>query len=110
MGRNAQRRRTAKAANALRRRAGRMVSLPPRPVAYLDLRQYLVDHFGMTRKEAMAAILEGKVNVNGEVQGYRDFPKHQLERDGLGRPRIMVEGMPDPRPPAAGILLKRKEA
>lgn len=69
------------------------------PTAYVDLVHYLVEHgYLRTAREARLAIVGGKVNVNGEVYAYQHYPKHQLDRDDLGRYRIMVEGVKDPRP------------
>jgi hypothetical protein len=70
---------------------------PPR-TSYIDLVEYLVSR-GWTAKhsEARDWLLRGKVNVNGEVISYPHFPLKDLEFDNAGRPRIMVEGQPDPR-------------
>lgn len=71
----------------------------PEPVPHLDLVDYLITRgYCRTRAEALGHLLGGRVNVNGKVWAYPHVPKHSLSHDEFGRPRIMVEGVPDPRP------------
>lgn len=72
-----------------------------RPIPHMDLVAYLADQgFVRSRTEARRALVGGRVNVNGAVWAYPHVPRHLLEHDQFGRPRIMVEGTPDPRPTA----------
>ncbi len=79
-----------------RRRAGRPRR---RLVAHIDVRRYLVENGYVRSKRAAAEALEGgKVSINGKTYAYPHFVKHLLDYDDCGRPRIMVENVPDPRP------------
>lgn len=72
---------------------------PSSPVPYVDLVNYLVTRgYCRTRSEARAALVHGRVNVNGKVWAYPHVPKNHIGHDDYGRPRVMVEGVPDPRP------------
>jgi hypothetical protein len=91
VGRNAQRRRRAQLSARKRPR--------PRPTAHIDVRAYLVSRgYVKNRREAAEALEKGKVSINGQTYAYPHFPKHHLEHDDCGRPRIMLEGVRDPRP------------
>jgi hypothetical protein len=80
-----------------RRLAGRR--LPRRLPAFLDVRAYLLSRgYVRSRREAAEALEAGKVSINGATYAYPHFPKDQLQHDDCGRPRIMLEGTPDPRP------------
>ena len=66
---------------------------------YIDVRRYLVEHnYVRSRREAAEALESGKVSINGKTYAYPHFPHHELDYDSCGRPRIMVERVPDPRP------------
>lgn len=70
-----------------------------RPTAYIDVRAYLLSRgYVKSRRAAAEALESGKVSINGNTYAYPHFPKHQLEHDDCGRPRIMVDKVPDPRP------------
>lgn len=72
---------------------------PKRLPAYLDVRAYLREQgYVRSRREAAEALEKGKVSINGQTFSYPHFPKHELSYDSCGRPRIMVERVPDPRP------------
>ena len=78
------------------RRAGRPHS---RSLAHIDVRRYLVEQgYVRSRREAAEALESGKVSINGKTYAYPHFVKHLLEYDDCGRPRVMVEAIPDPRP------------
>jgi hypothetical protein len=109
MGRNAQKRRAAKAA----RRSGGTPAhplVPPAtphnraPRAHLSLPDYLTTHWPLSRRQAVEKLLGGKVNVNGSVWAYPEVPIDVLQINDEGHYRIMVEGMPDPRPPKVVLL------
>jgi hypothetical protein len=69
------------------------------PTGYLDVRAYLLSRgYVRNRREAAEALERGKVSINGKTWAYPHHPKHLLDYDDCGRPRIMVEGVPDPRP------------
>lgn len=98
MGRNAQRRRAAKdAARATRTKA---------PRKFLSLPDYLAAGWGVSHKQAVDWLLSGRVNVNGEVWAYPEVPIDTLNVNDQGNYRIMVEGVPDPRPPRGALILK----
>jgi hypothetical protein len=79
------------------RRAG--VRIRRKLPAYLDVRAYLLSRgYVRSRRQAAEALEAGKVSINGATYSYPHFPKDQLDYDSCGRPRIMVEGVPDPRP------------
>ncbi len=82
-------------ARLARRAAGPQASKPAR---YLDLVDYIVSRGWTTkRSQARAWLRSGKVNINGATWAYPSYPVKDLEHDSAGRPRIMVEGQPDPR-------------
>lgn len=67
--------------------------------SYIDLPAYLLSRgYVGSRREARNAVAEARVSVNGKTYIFRHFPKAELDHDNCGRPRIMVDGVPDPRP------------
>lgn len=100
MGKNAQRRRAAKDA----RRATRTKV----PHKLLDMVDYISTRWSVSPKQARTWLFEeGKVNVNGSVYARPYIPTYELNVNEYGNYRIMVEGVPDPRPPRA-VELKGK--
>lgn len=105
---NGQRRRAARDARKLRRQ----VQLAPERAArvgaplaaHMDLLAYVSQEWHVSKRQARTWLLDGKINVNGSVWAYPHVPRKEIERDQLGRLRIMVEGESDPRP-AAGLVL-----
>ncbi len=74
------------------------------PPVLLDLVDYLVVHWRVTRRQARLWLFGGRVNVNGAVYAYPEIRRSNIGHDELGRLRIMVEDVPDPRPPTATLL------
>lgn len=72
---------------------------------YLVLDDYICSRWGVSKRQAKDWRAEGKINVNGEVQVYPRVEKRLIELDELGRLRIMVEGVPDPRPAQGALVL-----
>jgi hypothetical protein len=69
------------------------------PTPHIDVRAYLVSRgYVKNRREAAEALESGKVSINRKTYAYPHFPKHLLDYDDCGRPRIMVDNVPDPRP------------
>lgn len=110
---NAQRRRAARDANKLRQRVQlapeRAARAATAPTVYVRLLDYVAREWRVSRRQAREWLLAGKINVNGSVWAYPDVPKHIIEHDDLGRLRIMVEGIEDPRPALSTVpMLERK--